>query len=331
MKLDVVAPPKLPALQQSWMDELLEGPLPAEPRSTCSECPQTEVEEDELKFDPRTKCCTYMPAVYNYFAGRILLDDDPEVAKGRATVEARIDGGAAVTPLGLLATQEYVETYSDDKKFGRDYDLRCPHYLREEGGLCGVWRHREGTCATWYCRHVRGAVAFDFWRRGLSPLLRAAERKLAEWCAGQLGCSEHDWGHFAGRPRQLYLETAHLVPALRWAEVESIGGDEVAELAAETRGYYKTLLSAYQPPARPRLQAFELQSDDGSTAHLATYTPYDPLSLPSKLFADLHRFDGRPRAEVIKELKSRGHKVDDQLIQRLADWRLIADPDIEGK
>lgn len=330
MKLEVVSHGPLPALQQSWMDELLGGPIPSEPRSTCSSCPQTEVESDELRFDPRTKCCTYMPAIHNFLAGRILLDDDPEVAKGRATVEARIERGEAVTPVGLLATQLYVDTYADDSRFGRDHDLRCPHYLAEEGGLCGVWRHREGTCSTWYCRHVRGAVSFDFWRRGMSPLLRAAEKELARWCAEQLGATAVDWGRWEGRPRALFIESSHLVPALSWAEVESIGGDEVRELAAETLGHYRTLVAAAALPSRPKLQAFDLQADNGTTAWVQTYTPFDPLEVPTRLLRELHRFDGRPRLQVASELKSRGLKVDDKLLQTLADWRLIADGDIES-
>ena len=330
LKLDVVSHGPLPALQQAWMDELLGGPIPSEPRSTCSTCPQIEVEDDELRFDERIKCCTYMPAIHNFLAGRLLLDDDPEVRKGRDTVEARIDRGEAVTPLGLLAMQEYVDTYADDSKFGRDYELRCPHYLREEGGLCGVWRHRESTCSTWYCRHVRGSVAFDFWRRGMSPLLRAAEKELARWCAEQVGAGPVEWGRWAGRPRALYIECAHLVPALRWAEVQSIGGEEVASLAEKTQRHYRALLAPPVPPARPKLQAFDLQADSGTIASVATYTPFDPIDVPTKLLRELHRFDGRPLAEAVSDLKSRGLAIDAKLLQTLVDWRLIAGGDIEN-
>jgi hypothetical protein len=307
------------------MDELLGGPIPHEPRATCSTCPQIDPQLEELAFDPRTKCCTYMPAIYNFLAGRILQDDDPQLAKGRATVEARLDAGTAVTPLGLLATQEYVEEYADDSKFGRAYHLRCPHYLREEGGLCGVWRHREGTCATWYCRHVRGGVAFDFWRRGLSPLLRAAEKSLARWCAEQVGATAVDWGRWEGRPRALFVETSRIVAGMTWKEIEAIGGDEVRDLAHETRSHHQALLGAPYQPASPKLAPFDLQSDDGVRARIATYTPFDPLEIPSALLRELHRFDARPRAQAIADIKSRGLALGDELMQRLSDWRLIVE------
>ncbi len=336
MKLPVREPARLPPLQQAWMDELLAGEaIPGEPRATCSQCPQVPQPGDadadlEARFDPRTKCCTYMPALYNFLAGRVLDEPDAASVPGRDTMEARIDAGHAVTPLGLLATPEYVEAYGKEHSFGRAYDLRCPHYLAGQGGLCGVWKHREGTCSTWFCKHVRGAVAFDFWRRGMTPLLRAAERALAVWCAEELGATQHEWGPYQGRPRDLYRAAAKLVEGLSWGEVEAIGGDEVAALARETQDHFRALQDGARAlPERPRVSHYDVQDDDGARALLTTYTPYDALEIPTRLLRELHRFDGRPRAEVVDELKSLGVLPRPELLHQLADWRIIVESGAE--
>jgi hypothetical protein len=328
VKLPLAPPARLPPLQQRWMDELLKAPIPGEPRSTCSTCPQIAAEQEERglrRFDERTKCCTYMPAIYNFLAGRVLDEPDAGAVPGRDTLEARIDKGEAVTPLGLLATQEYVAAYSADEKFGHDYELRCPHYLREQNGACGVWKHREGTCSTWFCKHVRGAVAFDFWRRGMTPLLRAAERALAAWCAEQLGASEQNWGPFEGKPRELYRQSARLVENLPWSDVVQIGGEEVHKLAEDTRGYFAQLAGDVELPSKPHVAPYEIHEDDGKVATLITYTPFDPLEIPSALLRELHRFDGRPRGEVVRELKSAGVALPTELMRQLADWRVLVD------
>jgi hypothetical protein len=237
MRLAVITPTLFAPLQRRWMDELV-GPVPKETSSTCDSCvklaPAGEAQGPD-HYDPQTKCCTYLPMIHNFLAGALLEDDDPEVAEGRATVEARIDAGAAVTPLGLYATEEYLSRYDAGARFGRDVTLRCPHYLHHRGGACGVWRHRESTCSTWYCRHDRGDPDRRFWREGAGPLLRAAELALAKWCAESLGAGECEWGRWQDQPRALYKAARPLAANLSWREVEEIGGDEVRRLAQATK------------------------------------------------------------------------------------------------
>ena len=237
MHLDVVQPTPFPPLQRRWMDELV-GPVPKEHSSTCDSCvklPPPGQAPGADEYDPLTKCCTYLPMLHNFLVGSLLDDPDPEVAEGRATVEARIDAGAAVTPLGLYATEEYLARYDAGARFGRDPTLRCPHYLHHRGGACGVWKHRESTCSTWYCRHDRGEPDRKFWREGAAPLLRASELALARWCAEYLGAGECEWGRWKGEPRALYRAAVPLVANLSWDEVEAIGGAEVKKLAQDTR------------------------------------------------------------------------------------------------
>jgi hypothetical protein len=236
--MPVLQPTTFPPLQQRWLDELV-GPIPKELGCTCDSCVKLAPKGQEKgpeQYDPETKCCTYMPMLHNFLVGALLDDPDPSLAEGRATVEVRIDAGRAVTPLGLYATQEYLDRYQDGLNFGRDPSLRCPHYLEHRGGACGVWRHRESTCSTWYCVHDRGDADKKFWREGVAPLLRAVELRLAVWCAEEEGASETSWGRWGEEPRGLYRACAKRAAVLGWRDVLALCPDDVQALAETTVG-----------------------------------------------------------------------------------------------
>ena len=61
----------------------------------------------------------------------------------------------------------------------------------------------------------------------MSPLLRAAELKLADWCARENGATDQEWGRWEGQPRALYRACAQVARTLSWADVAAIGGAEV--------------------------------------------------------------------------------------------------------
>jgi len=125
-----------------------------------------------------------MPELWNYLVGQVLTDEHEDAAWGRATVEARIDRGHIVTPIGLGRSRTFKLLYDTGAAatFGQTRALRCPHYNHDAGGLCGVWRHRESTCATWFCKYVRGAAGQRFWQESVKPLLASIERALSFHC-----------------------------------------------------------------------------------------------------------------------------------------------------
>ena len=158
---------ELPALYRPWIEALVGGAIPAESEATCDRCamlaPVSGPAAGDLFFDPRSKCCTYVPALPNFLVGGILLDPTPESAAGRASVEARIVAGVGVTPAGLEQPPAHGLLYqSAPDAFGRTLSMRCLHY-RSETGTCGIWRHRPSVCTTWFCKYVRGAVGLRFW------------------------------------------------------------------------------------------------------------------------------------------------------------------------
>jgi hypothetical protein len=353
----------LPPHSAAWVEELLGAPVPEERAAPCHECAMCapageQLQPTQIVFDRRTKCCTYLPRLHNFLVGRILSDDSEASAKGRATVEARILAGVAVTPLGLLANDAYKLLYKHgrDRTFGMTLALRCPHYLEDEGGACGVWQHREATCATWFCKYERGVVAHRFWR-AMHRLLVGVERSLAEWCVleldpgreslealfplppaieGSLSIEPGDldgtvaparyaleWGRWAGRELEYYRECARLVERLSWDDV-------LARCGAQARAHARLAEMAYgdlgptELPDRLRVAPYQVAATGTEAAQIWTYSRYDLRAVPSALVAALPRFDARPTSEVVAELaKEAGLELEPELLGLLLEFGLL--------
>lgn len=243
MQLPVIRPAQLPALSARWTVAALGALPPAEQLATCDQCVQLPAAGQPMgedQYHPDTKCCTYLPVLYNFQAGALL--DDPAVsAEGRASVEARIAAGQGVAPHGLEGTNAFIAIYRQEQ-FGRDPSLRCPHYLPASGN-CGVWQHRNATCTTWFCRCDRGKASFDFWRRGLHPLLRCIEDAVTDWAVGALGAKADDFGRWQD-PRAFYRASALAVAELSWQQIRALGGRELDGLIVQARKLHRALLAA---------------------------------------------------------------------------------------
>jgi hypothetical protein len=357
MTMDLPSP--LPPLYDGWMNELLPGPLPNETRASCQSCPMIKDEPEaslgNIYFNRRIKCCAYLPRLHNFLVGRILSGDDPIEAEGRATVEARIRAGVAVTPLGLEPTRTFTLLYeSSSDAFGRNSLLKCPHYLEESGG-CGVWRNRESTCVTWFCKHERGAAGQSFWRQYLQRLLANLEYELSRWCLlklnleeelltrylapplrasrsiqgaeldGQINAAEYrrNWGKWFGRERELYIACGELVSPLSWEQVLGICGPETNTLATLTRLAWQRLVT---PKLYPALHTGPLQLAEmgRESSRVVSYSEFDPLEVPNPVMNLLHYFDGRPVAQVLAEILARENiSLQPDLVQKLADFRVL--------
>jgi hypothetical protein len=349
----------LPPLYQRWIDELLAAPLPAETEATCDDCAMcAPPAPGVMTFDARTKCCTYTPALPNFLVGRVLDDDDPALARGRASVEERLRRRVAVTPLGLGRSVSEMLLYErgGERTFGRSPALRCPHYLEAEGGLCGVWRHRNAVCATWFCKHERGAVGEALWR-AVEHLLGSVERALARWClvqldvepdvlrrlspgreafeprhpleAGELDATVDEadyaarWGAWAGREAELYRACARLVAPLGWDDVRAIAGAEALMHARVLRAAHAEHASEALP-ARLRVGPIALLGLDADAACVGAYRVYDPLLLPPRLLDLLRYFDGGPTDEALRRMaEAEGTTLDASLVRRLVDFGVL--------
>lgn len=358
----------LPPLYARWMDELLAGPIAPETNATCADCAMCRKGDTDLSqanfWEADVKCCSYQPRLANFLVGGALLDDpgDDSVARaGRAQLEARIDAGIAVSPLGVHQNPAYMLLYKGAQNaFGKSRALRCPHWVDERGGMCGIWRHRESTCATFFCKHVRGAVGKDFWST-IQQLLANVENNLSLWCVlevevgidalkrimshatdrdrvgaeqldGRLehGVSKALWGTWHGREREFYMECARRVQAMRWEDVERVCGPGLHGLVKLAHRAYAAVNDT-SVPARlgmAPVQIVRAKSPTGDrVARLTSYSPNDPLVVPERLATALQRFDGtRATNDVIFDIVAEERMgVNRALIRRLVDFGVLVE------
>lgn len=358
-------PDMLPALYETWVVRVLPGPIPEETQATCQHCamcpPASNVPGEMtplLSFNPQTKCCTYLPRIPNFLVGSILADETPEMKPGRATVEQRILQNIAVTPFGLEKTRLFHLLYREggEATFGRSRALRCPHYLEEGGGLCGIWRYREATCVTWFCKYERGAVGRNFWEM-LRQLLHFLEESLARWCIHQLEIGgealhalfayvakpplERDqldgiadparqrllWGKWSGHEQEFYRESAALVNALSWEDICAICGPELPIWLQLTREAYSSLLDRTLPQALSVRRPLQMLHRGQRHSQLTSYNGSDPLQLPNVLMDAFPYFDGRPLEEALQAIAHEKHLVlDETLLRKLVDFEILVAP-----
>jgi len=355
----------LPALYAGWLEDLLGGPIPRESRATCDDCAMCAHAGDahgpsRQFFSATVKCCSYVPELANFLVGRILSDTDAAAQAGRSTVNDRIAAGLGVTPLGLQQSAVYSQLYrGSDAAFGRSQALRCPHFL-EDGGRCGIWRHRESTCATWFCKHVRGRIGYSFWRDAIYHLLKTIERDLARWCVLEIGVSDamlcrlietpawsaqaepltadsldqrgvneayrQLWGDWCGRESELFVRCAKLVGPLAWAEVLAICGPEAHAYARLTQHKYAQLMSD-AVPATLQAGSFQVVEIGRGVSRLGTYSSYDPIDVPAAVLELLAYFDGRPTSEALAAIQEkRGVRLDASLVRKMVDFELLTPP-----
>jgi len=359
--LTLLSTSSLPPLYARWMEAWLPGPMPSETKATCSNCAMCapsdgQATPHESYFSPVTKCCTYMPELANYLVGGIVSDEDPDAAEGRRSIEERIDRRLEVTPLGLGRSRLYAMLYEcSHDVFGRAQSMECPHHLAD--GRCGVWRHRESTCATWFCKHERGQVSKQFWRR-MHDLLAGAEFCLSRHCmlalglpahnletifpasgtttAAQLGTEQLDskvdmrayeaaWGTWAGREREFYRKCAALTYGMQWEDVLRVGGAQLLLLQRLTEEAHARTVSSAIPERVKQGQMQVLYSSDES-ARVCAYSNNDPMKVPRKVLHVLHHFDGQLTDAALAEIEAKeGVRLSQGVVRKLVDFGILVE------
>lgn len=342
-------------LYARWIADLIPEPVLAEPRATCADCAMLPREgascaPNEPTFEATTKCCTFLPNLPNFLAGAVLADPDPDAAAGRATVVARMRARAAVTPIGLGRPSSYGHAYRGDPgSFGRNLSLKCPHYLAD--GRCGIWKHREGTCATWFCKHERGGVSKRFWR-ALQRLLAVMEEEIAYWCVRELGADneamrriydsgsqeiddteawlereyEEVWGTWVGREEELYRAAAKLVAPLSFLEAARIAGPTIADFIIEL-GEASAALESEDLPARICAGDIEVIRIGETSARVKGYSEYDLREVPRALIDALPKLDGLTIAEARRTMATRhALRLTIEEVRSLCDFEILVPP-----
>jgi len=278
----------LPPLYARWIEEFLQPSAPVESRSTCHDCPMISADParnpSKQLFHPETKCCTYWPELPNFLAGFILSDNDPSFGIARAQMEEFLKSRMTITPLGASPPASFFSQYQNQKFFGTERDLLCPFYQQKQTGNCGIWKYRNGRCATWFCRYEHGSVSVVFWKY-MDQLLNAIEKSLSRWCVLQFDFSSETlqqifppprsqmwltptmWGEWNGRQREFFIECARLVDKLSWQDVSRIGGVELEVPTRLVRDAHAKLVKR-GVPARLRLNQWKHSVAEIGRAHV---------------------------------------------------------------
>jgi hypothetical protein len=133
------------------------------------------------------------------------------------------------------------------------------------------------------------------------------------------------WGRWAGREAQFYRACAELVRPLGWDDIARICGPRLTILSRLVRERYGKLTSVAAPD-RPRVGLIQIEGIVAGKYSAVTYSPYDPLRMPTDLVAVLHHFDGRPTDDVLEEIRvQRGIRLDPALVRRMADFRVLVE------
>ncbi len=350
-------PTRLPAPYDRWVRQMLGRVPAAESRATCHDCamcakPDTPTVAQRIVFDPLTRCCTYQPHLPNFLAGGVLASTDDESAFGRATLQRRMESGNA-TLLGVRIDPAYQFLYreANEQAFGRARSLRCPHH-RDDGG-CGIWAHRPAVCATWFCKHERGAVGRRLWM-DLYRTLVAVERVVSLWCLRQMGVpaesqraamaaldhgpaldassldnnpdpdhQQHLWGDWQGREAEFYIACAAQVDSLGWGDVLTLGGIEVALMVDSVR---QSAMAADDLSLPPRLHAGAFAVCGGAAGQLwlQGYSEFDPLAVGAEVLALVARCDGRDREVILAEHAAvHGQRPSRMLLRTLLDAGIL--------
>lgn len=358
----------LPTLYAGWVECMLGAGIPAETDATCHDCAMCAKEGDDPSeqrfYNPETQCCTFFPAMPNYLVGGVLLDRALRYSPLRSMVKGEGSVPAIVSPLGVFPSDHYRALYTNNTgAFGQDADMRCPYHVsatKDHGPMCGVWRHRQSTCATWFCKYVRGATGHAFWSR-LHVLLGRAEESLRWWCAMELdvgdaamdfmtharvGAPASDgqtrnkrldrdlgprefalmWGKWAKRKTRFYQEAARLVQALSWDDVLAICGPDVAVQTRLVQAAYARLIDKGLPQ-RLTVGDFRVVALDAVKATLICGVPPSPMEIPRVLLDLMPYFDGRPVPRVLEAIQQdHGITVQEGLVRKLMDNGILSAP-----
>ena len=353
----------LPYVYGKWVGQLLEDSIPQELAATCDSCAMCFREGDrsgrqDFYFNPAIKCCTYCPELPNFLVGAILSNEDGDKAFGRGSVTRRLTAGVGVTPLGLFPSPSFTLLYRNSPAaFGRSQSLSCPYY-ETETGRCGIWQYRAPPCATWFCKHNRGAVGRDFWRE-LNLLLMAVQQSVAVWCMAQLnvdiktmhtvlhqsqtsdaefnissdildGDADESrlhsvWGNWYGRQQEYYQCCARMTEALDWKHIKDVCGPEVQIRAQIVKALHHKLITS-DFPARLSIGNYQVVNTSENHVRVTTYSPYDPLDIPKQAMNALAYFDGRPLTQALTEITDNMNiQLNSKALRALLDFGVLTE------
>jgi hypothetical protein len=357
----------LPPIYRPLLPAAFDGEAVHESRATCASCQMCDhgnapPELSASFFRPDTKCCTYHPSLPNYLVGAVLADPSPEMEEGRRRIRAQIARRIGVFPQRLGPSKKWTMLYKASSKssFGRSLHLLCPYLDEQE--RCSIWTHREGVCATYYCKFDNGLAGSNFWR-SLKQYLAVPEELLSVWAAKavepkivdprfadpstELSLAELEdrapddehygsyWGAWAGREEEFYIACFERVRGLTREQYERMidktasGSDRLQKLTTALA----RVREAPHLPERVHLnRKLRVLPTSAGVVITMPYNSFDSVQIEPALYDVLKEFT---HAETVQETRARlaaeqGIELEDALLSMFAMHEVLVAPPKEG-
>jgi hypothetical protein len=302
----------MPRLYRRLLPGFFRNHLEPERHATCDSCamcpPKDEVDLTERSyFSPQLKCCTYYPSLPNYLVGGLLAETGSEPAEGRRRVRRRIELGSGITPLGIGPTPAVLQVYENDAlEFGRSDELRCP-YFHQASGRCTIWSFRDARCSTFFCKFNRGKDGLLFWhglREYLTHIQRALARHVLEglgWdaatvdaleCGNPSDDTDTMWRSWCGRETDLYIAAFDIVSALEQSSFNRLVDADQDGHLSELSASYRRMMDPTIPARLRRNPDLVVHSGTDGGVVVVSFSPFDPVRLPTRTYRILDEFDG---------------------------------------
>ena len=298
---------------------------PEESRATCASCAMVDPERssEALRgFSAEVKCCTFHPYLPNYAVGALLKEGGDGARRIVSRLLQREDG---IRLEGIESGESWDVKYRErgPTDFGTSRELLCPYWAGGEES-CGIWRHRNAVCRTWFCRFEDGRFGFEQWAAARA-VVGEIELGLARWCVDQAGSIRppETIRHWVG----WYLWCAEKVH-----EARPEGLAKLTELIEPMRAELVSRAAQRRAPLEdvviPTVQVFERH---GETAHVGGFSTYDMMEVPSNVFFFFSLLDGtRSWREAMEGARAECPWLDEAIIAVM--WRRgVLGPASEGQ
>ncbi|MAL03872.1 MAG: hypothetical protein CL625_06325 [Arenimonas sp.] len=355
-----------PRIYRKLLPDLFRRQVPAETLATCRQCamcrpePLTADLPGSTYFNPSTKCCTFQPALANYLVGGILSDPDPAMDEGRSRIRSALASGVGCLPTGIVPSAMYAHMYQHRAHdvFGRAVSMRCS-YFREGEFNCTIWKHRNATCSTWFCKHVKGKEGQQFWLAAknyvaylewLLPRHFALEAGLdppvqdeGASAPVELGADDIDgrwdenahaaaWGAWKGREEAFYIACYEKAQALGHEEVLRISGTHPHDLRGRAlERAYNQMMEPKVPDPLLRNPRLVVRERPGDKRHVGV-GGISGIEISAELLEMLWCFNGlRTTQEALSLIQDRHEATLTQaLVTSLYHHRVLVDPARQG-
>jgi len=117
------------------------------------------------------------------------------------------------------------------------------------------------------------------------------------------------WGDWALRVEDFYKEASNLAASLTKREFGTIAGISQKILLKNLEGRQRRLVKPELPQALVRNPRLSVRKTNEDSYTIVSYSPFDPIQVPKRIYDALDFFDGRRKASEVQRLIARELKM----------------------